>query len=100
MKIAFNQPLSLGNEIHFLQDAVNRQKFSAGGYYSDLCSNLLKKIFSGSHKVHMTSSCTAAMEMAALLCKIKPGDEDGATAIRDRIPDGAEALLCLDMPGD
>ena len=75
MKIPFNQPLSLDNEMQFLQDAVNRQKFSAGGYYSGLCSDLLEKIFPGSQKVHLTSSCTAAMEMTALLCNIKPGDE-------------------------
>jgi dTDP-4-amino-4,6-dideoxygalactose transaminase len=75
MKIPFNLPLRLGTEIKYLQDAVERQKFSAKGYYGKLCSQKLQNIFSLTCKVYLTSSCTAAMEMAVLLLEIKPDDE-------------------------
>jgi len=75
MMIPFNRPLKLGSEVSFLQETIKRQKFSSDGYYGKQCSNELKNIFSPAINVHLTSSCTAAMEMASILCHIKPGDE-------------------------
>jgi len=75
MKIPFNLPLRLGTEIQYLQEVIKRQKFSAEGYYSKLAAQKLQKIFSPTSRVHLTSSCTTAMEMAALLLDIKPDDE-------------------------
>jgi len=75
MKIPFNIPLITGKETNYLQDVLCRQHFSADGYYCDLCSKELQKCFAGCEKVYLTSSCTAALEVSALLLDLHPGDE-------------------------
>lgn len=72
--INFNIPPSVGDEIEYIQDAINSHKISGDGKYTKLCSELLENITSSS-KVLLTTSCTHATEMAALLADIKEGDE-------------------------
>lgn len=72
--IPFNSPLVLGTEESFIKDAISRGQFCAGGHYNRLCEVELEKL-SGAHKALMTSSCTHALEMCALLLNIKEGDE-------------------------
>lgn len=74
MKITFNKPLVLGNETVHIQKAVNKGQFSGNGEYSKKC-NLLIEQKTGCRKAIVTSSCTDALEMCALLSGIKPGDE-------------------------
>ncbi len=74
MKIPFNKPLVLGTEILYLNSAINRKKFSFGGEFTQKCSDFLKNQI-GCSKAIMTSSCSGALEMSALICDIKPGDE-------------------------
>lgn len=73
--ISFNRPPVLGSELKYVEDAMmNRHKISGDGAYTKKCNALLEEI-SGSSKALLTTSCTHATEMAALLADIKEGDE-------------------------
>ncbi len=74
MNIPFNKPFLTGKEIFYIEDAVNTGKISGNGKYTKLCHEYFEKVF-GFKKVLMTSSCTDALEMAAILIDIKFGDE-------------------------
>ena len=72
--IPFNIPCTLGSELENLKECITNQKFSGDGPFTKKCHQQLEKIYSGS-KVLLTTSCTDALEMSAILCKISPGDE-------------------------
>ncbi len=74
MKIVFNKPSLAGNEIEFIKDVVSNGHTSGDGIYTKKCSSLLSNILDVK-KTLMTTSCTHALEMAAILLDIKPGDE-------------------------
>ncbi|SHJ78946.1 dTDP-4-amino-4,6-dideoxygalactose transaminase [Dethiosulfatibacter aminovorans DSM 17477] len=74
MKIPFNRPLSLGNEIEYMKKAVDNGKLSGDGEFTMECNLMLERM-SGAKKALLTTSCTHALEMAALLLDIKEGDE-------------------------
>lgn len=73
-KIPFNRPLILGNENENLDKVFINDKFSGNGEFTKLCTNFLEESYQ-CKKVIITSSCTDALEMAALLCNLEPGDE-------------------------
>jgi dTDP-4-amino-4,6-dideoxygalactose transaminase len=73
-KIPFNKPFIAGKELYYIAQAVALGNIAADGYFTQACSSLFEKRF-GIHRVLMTPSCTAALEMAAILCDLKPGDE-------------------------
>ncbi len=73
-KIPFNKPFITGKEIEYIASAISNGGIAADGYFTRRCAELLADRFS-ILKVLMTSSCTAALEMAAILCDLKPGDE-------------------------
>jgi len=54
-------------------DAVNRRQTSAGGYYTSKCVDVISEAHSGAH-VLLTTSCTDALEMCAMLLQLEPGD--------------------------
>src|SRR5690606_16357671 len=72
--IPFNKPYLSGNEMHYIYDAVNAGQISGNGRYTLKCQRFLQDRF-GFGKVLLTTSCTDALEMAALLIDIQPGDE-------------------------
>jgi dTDP-4-amino-4,6-dideoxygalactose transaminase len=72
--IPFNKPTLTDLEFEYMADAVQRGKISGNGYYTKKCQQLFESQF-GFNKVLLTSSCTDALEMAALLLNIQPGDE-------------------------
>ncbi|HEU5397828.1 MAG TPA: dTDP-4-amino-4,6-dideoxygalactose transaminase [Gammaproteobacteria bacterium] len=72
--IRFNYPHATGREIAAIQDAIQRGHLSGNGPYSKKCHAWLEKTI-GSHKALLTHSCTAALEMAAILSDVGPGDE-------------------------
>lgn len=74
MNIPFNKPFFSGKEIEYIRDAVGRGKISGNGYYTQLCQEYFMHEYSFK-KCLLTTSCTDALEMAAILCDIKPGDE-------------------------
>jgi dTDP-4-amino-4,6-dideoxygalactose transaminase len=74
LEIPLNSPQVVGREMDLMKEAVLRRHLSGDGYYTHLCQEwLTQKI--GAPKVLLTTSCTAALEMSALLLEIQPGDE-------------------------
>ncbi len=73
--IPFNKPHITGRELEFISDAVACGHISGNGKYTKLCQQLVEKQWGGFHKCLLTTSCTDALEMAAILLDIKPGDE-------------------------
>lgn len=74
MNIAFNRPPYVGREKEYMIQAVESGKISGDGAFTKKCSEKLENM-TGAKKVLLTTSCTHATEMAALLADIKPGDE-------------------------
>ncbi len=74
MYIPFNKPYISGNELAYIEDAVAKGKISGNGYYTQKCQAFFEEQFQF-HKVLLTTSCTDALEMAALLLDIQEGDE-------------------------
>lgn len=72
--IPFNSPPVTGSEIEYMQSAMSSGKLSGDGGFTRRCQQWMEQHF-GSHKVLLTPSCTASLEMAALLINIVPGDE-------------------------
>lgn len=72
--IPFNRASLVGNEIEHILDAVRRGQLAGDGEFSHRCSKLLQQQL-GVNRVFLTHSCTAALEMAAILCDLCPGDE-------------------------
>lgn len=72
--IPFNRPSLTGKETKYIEDAINRCHASGDGYYTKLCHEFFEKKFE-IKKALLTTSCTHALEMAAILCNIQEGDE-------------------------
>jgi dTDP-4-amino-4,6-dideoxygalactose transaminase len=107
--VPFNKPSLVGNEIKYVRDAVRRGQLAGDGTYTELCCNLLREQL-GAPSILLTHSCTAALEMAAMLCDLGPGDEvimpsftfvstANAVVLRGATPvfvDIDPATLCMD----
>lgn len=74
MSTPFNKPFIIGPELEYIADAVARGHLSGDGHYTKLCHRWLEEQL-GAKRALLTHSCTAALEMAAILCDIQPGDE-------------------------
>ena len=72
--ITFNVPPFTGKEMEYIKECVENQKICGDGIYTKKCNDWLEKR-TGTTKALLTTSCTHALEMAALLADIKPGDE-------------------------
>lgn len=73
-EIPFNKPGLLGAEFDYISEALKRGHVSGDGYFTKQCQTKLENEL-GVPKVLLTTSCTHALEMAALLLDIQPGDE-------------------------
>lgn len=72
--IDFNIPPYVGKEMDYIKEAVMNRKICGDGNFTKRCSNWMKNTFNVK-QVFLTTSCTHALEMAAVLTDIKPGDE-------------------------
>lgn len=72
--INFNEPIMVEKAFDYVREAINNKKLSGDGEFTKRCNFWLEK-WSGAPKVLLTTSCTHATEMAAILADIKPGDE-------------------------
>jgi dTDP-4-amino-4,6-dideoxygalactose transaminase len=72
--IPFNKPFIIGRELSLINDAVAQGHLSGDGAYTKLCHRWFEDKLSV-QKALLTHSCTGALEMAAILCDIQPGDE-------------------------
>lgn len=74
MYIPFNKPYLTGKETHYIYDAVSTGKISGNGIYTQKCQAYFEKEY-GFKKALLTTSCTDALEMCAMLANIGPDDE-------------------------
>ena len=74
MSISFNVPPCVGDELEYIKDAIEKHKICGDGEYTKKCNEFLENK-TGTAKALLTTSCTHATEMTALLCDIKQGDE-------------------------
>ena len=72
--ISFNIPPTVGNELQYIQQAIASHKICGDGQFTKKCNAWLEQRFQA-QKVLLTTSGSTALDMAALLCDIKPGDE-------------------------
>ena len=72
--IPFNKPYLTGKEAHYMYEAVFTGKLSGNGMFTQRCQAYFEERY-GFLKCLLTTSCTDALEMAAILCDLKPGDE-------------------------
>lgn len=74
MTIPFNKPFLTGKEVHYMYQAVYTGKLSGNGYFTKKCNKFFEDKY-GFKKCLLTTSGTDALEMCAMLCELKPGDE-------------------------
>jgi dTDP-4-amino-4,6-dideoxygalactose transaminase len=105
--IAFNKPFFTGKETDYIKSAVEKRHISGNGFYTKECQRFFEDKF-GFRKSILTTSCTDALEMAAILCDIQPGDEVIApsytfvSTVNAFILRGAKVVFCdsrNDHPG-
>jgi dTDP-4-amino-4,6-dideoxygalactose transaminase len=73
-RIPFNKPGLAGNELHYMAEAISQGHSAGDGSFTHRCHAMLEHAL-GVPRVLLTTSCTHALEMAALLLDIRPGDE-------------------------
>lgn len=73
-RIPFHIPFVSGDEHGYIEEVFKRREFSGAGYFTQRSEQWLER-FTLSDKILLTSSCTHALEMSAILCEIQPGDE-------------------------
>ncbi len=73
-RIPFNKPFIAGKELYYIAQAVTLGNIAGDGHFTQSCCELLSRRF-GCGLVLLTPSCTAALEMGALLCDLRAGDE-------------------------
>lgn len=74
MQIPFNKPYMTGKELWYISQAHHNGQLSGDGPFTKRCQEWLERL-TGCRKALLTHSCTAALEMAAILADVKPGDE-------------------------
>jgi dTDP-4-amino-4,6-dideoxygalactose transaminase len=74
MKIPFNKPFTIGAELENIAAAVRDGHLAGDGRFTRQCHRWLEQNL-GAKRALLTHSCTAALEMAAILCELQPGDE-------------------------
>jgi dTDP-4-amino-4,6-dideoxygalactose transaminase len=74
LRVDFNRPVPVGNEFEYMRQAIENRHLSGDGPFTKKCHALLEGDL-GVRKALLTTSCTHALEMSALLLDIQPGDE-------------------------
>lgn len=74
LKIPFNKPCIAGNELSYMAESIRNGHTSGDGPFTKKCHALLESLL-GAPKVLLTTSCTHALEMSAMLLDLQPGDE-------------------------
>src|SRR4051794_19551704 len=72
--VPFNCPFHVGTEAERIREAIGRGHLSADGHFTEMCAAWLRER-TGARAALLTTSCTSALEAAALLSGVGPGDE-------------------------
>lgn len=97
--IPFNKPYATGQELTYMQQAIAKGHISGDGEFTKKCHTLLESAL-GVKKALLTTSCTHALEMSAILANIQPGDEvivpsfTFVTSINAFVLRGAKPVFC------
>lgn len=75
MRIPFNKPSVEGRELEYVRQAIDNGHISGDGAFTKRAHAMLEAIFGGGARVLLTTSCTDALEMSAILLDLQPGDE-------------------------
>lgn len=73
-QIPFNRASLIGNELAYIRQAMESGVISGEGHFSTKCAEIIRTIIKAESEVLLTSSCTDALEMCAMLLSLKPGD--------------------------
>ena len=73
-RIPFNKPFLAGKELYYIAQSVLSGHTAGDGTFTKKCQAFMEEKF-GANKILLTHSCTAALEMSAILCEVGPGDE-------------------------
>ncbi len=73
-EIPFNRPFLTGRERRYIDEVLQSRRFAGDGQFSRRCQTLIEQRF-GAASAQLTTSCTSALEVAAMLCDLAPGDE-------------------------
>ena len=73
-RIPFNKPFLAGKELYYIAQSVLSGYTAGDGSFTKKCQAFMEEKF-GANKILLTHSCTAALEMSAILCEVSPGDE-------------------------
>jgi len=73
--VPFNKPSVEGRELEYVRQAIDNGQISGDGAFTKRAHAILEKIFGGDARVLLTTSCTDALEMSAILLDLQPGDE-------------------------
>lgn len=101
--IPFNKPYLTGKETTYIADAVQSGRISGNGAYTHLCQLFFQNQYSF-HKALLTTSCSDALEMAAMLLHIQPGDEvivpsyTFVSTANAFVREGAKIVFCDSRP--
>ena len=74
MQIPFNRPCAVGKELEYIGQAINNGHLSGDGPFTNKCQALLEQVLDAP-RILLTTSCTHALELAALVLDTRPGDE-------------------------
>jgi dTDP-4-amino-4,6-dideoxygalactose transaminase len=74
VRIPFNRPSLVGREFDYIREALDRGHLAGDGFFTKCCHDELRRL-TGAKSALLTHSCTAALEIAAILCDLEPGDE-------------------------
>ncbi len=73
-RIPFNKPFIVGKELYYVAQSILSGHAAGNGPFTKKCQTLMEEKF-GARKILLTTSCSSALDMAAILCNIRPGDE-------------------------
>src|SRR3972149_3909926 len=74
IEIPFNKPTIIGKELYYIKQAILNNKISGDGYFTKKCCEMMEEKYD-IKKVLLTTSCSTALDMSAILCEIKDNDE-------------------------
>src|SRR6266542_2380771 len=74
IRVDYNRPITVGNEFEYMRQAIENRHISGDGPFTKKCHTFLESEL-GVTKALLTTSCTHALEMSAILLDINPGDE-------------------------
>ena len=94
--IPFNKPFMVGKELDYIAQSVESGHTAGDGTFTKRCQALMQERFAAP-SVQLTTSCTTALEMAAILCSIEEGDEVSPVHLPSIVVQHTHAVLVVEI---